>query len=91
MRTANFAGAKNTRRVNALHRLDAQLEKGTKPAKLEIEGMDIQVNSLEVPLTDEDIVRIKKEIAILESRVLTDEAAAQTRTKKNRSGGGYRR
>ena len=49
---------RNTRRVGALSRLEAQLESGTK-----------RVDHKEVKLTDKNIKRINKEIQILENKI----------------------
>jgi len=51
---------KQTRKTNALKRLQAQLASGVKPEK--ING---KTTSNKVPLSPYDIVRIKKEITIL--------------------------
>ena len=53
------------RRHRALERLEAQLAKGTKESK----NKDIEATALTVPLTDTDIKRINKEIAILKKRI----------------------
>lgn len=61
MKTANFPQRKNIRRRFALTRLQMQLKAGTKP-------QDGQM----VELTDSDRKRIKKDIEILQSRIVED-------------------
>jgi hypothetical protein len=48
------------RQKNALERLEAQLKSGVKTKKKSIES---------IPLTDVDIIRIKKEIVILKKKI----------------------
>jgi hypothetical protein len=69
--------AENNKRISALQRLENQLKSGVKPEK----GY-----SLTIPLTEGDVKRINKEISVLKSRVVSNEVAMATRTKKNRSG-----
>jgi len=49
----------SVRRTSALHRLQEQLKRGSKPSKETKE---------QIPLTDKDKTRIEKEISILKSR-----------------------
>lgn len=61
------------RRKNALERLKAQLESGLKPPKsfdlIGLTGSEYFVKLKGIPLTKQDIVRIQKEIQILESKI----------------------
>lgn len=56
---------KQTRQLNALKRLEAQLVKGTKPCT---ERQDFRYDK-QIPLTESDITRIKSEITILKSKL----------------------
>lgn len=63
---------RNGRMQRALQRLEAQLVEGTKPAK---SGKGTTVNEfvgfkMQEPLTPTDIVRIKKEVSILKSKII---------------------
>lgn len=57
-------GVKKRRQVSALERLEKQLQSGVKPEKLEGQG-----TSLNVPLSEKDVKRIKGEIQTLKSRI----------------------
>lgn len=97
----NFGGAVNTRRVNALNRLQSQLKEGAKEpssgalSKLGHTEYEKALKSLtltgKIPLTPADVVRINKEIAVLQSRITSEAAAASRRTKKYRGGSGFTR
>ena len=56
---------KKRRQVSALEQREAQLKKGTKPEK--ING---RTTNKQIPLTDTDKTRIKKEIEVLEKRII---------------------
>lgn len=63
---------RNGRMQRALQRLEAQLVEGTKSAK---SGNGTTVNEfvgfkMQEPLTPTDIVRIKKEVSILKSKII---------------------
>lgn len=68
--------ALNRKRKTVLATLEAQLMYGLKPFRNE-KGIVVGV-----PLEAHDITRIKKEISTLESRVMSDEVAAGSRSKK---------
>lgn len=67
-------GGVNYRRSGALSRLKAQLKSGLKPSKLKdlqsTEGSEYFVKMKGIPLTEHDVKRIKKEISILESKIM---------------------
>lgn len=56
---------KNGARISALNLLEKQLKNGTKPAKI-----DGKTTNTQIPLTEKDISRIKKEIDILKSKIV---------------------
>jgi len=84
MNTKSFHGAKNNRRKSALKRLIDQMTIGLKQPVGTVLTMD------KVNIDENDKVRIRKEIAVLESRIVSDEVAASKRTKKYRGGQGFR-
>jgi hypothetical protein len=73
--------AENNKRISALSRLENQLKSGVKVTKDRDEN-----GYLTIALNDLDVKRINKEISVLKSRVVSNEVAMATRTKKNRSG-----
>lgn len=89
MKPKMFGGAVNTRRVNALNRLQEQIKSGVKPV-CSTKNAFVAFNATET-LTPTDVIRIKKEINILQSRITSEAAAAQRRTKKYRGGSGFTR
>lgn len=58
-----YRGGVKNRRARAKQRLEAQLVSKVKPNKEKLAG-----NSVNVPLTEQDIKRINKEIGILNSK-----------------------
>lgn len=78
MKLVNSSGQKNERRQKAILRLQEQLKTGLKPAPKPVRGIDIV-------LDEDDVKRIKKEIQILQSRIISDESAILIRTKKYRA------
>lgn len=60
----------NTRRESALKRLQVQLVSKVKPEKALHPLTLVTTGGNEVPLTDQDIERINKEIKILQSRIV---------------------
>lgn len=54
---------KRIRRISAIEQRQAQLKIGTKPEKV-----DGRTTNKQIPLTENDIKRIKKEIEVLEKR-----------------------
>ncbi len=86
MKLANSNGQLNQRRIDALNRLKAQLKSGLKTEKgSNLTKFTTGLN--EVPLTEQDVKRIEKEIKILESKIVAPEVALSTRTKKYRGAG----
>lgn len=62
-------GGVNHRRAGALSRLKAQLKSGVKPNWYESSAITRAVKGQEyIPLTEQDVKRIRKEISILESK-----------------------
>lgn len=80
MKQGNNPSRVNSRRNSAAERLELQLDKGTKTNK----------QNIEVKLEESDIIRIKKELEVLYSRITTKEVAASKRTKKYRGAGNSR-
>jgi hypothetical protein len=71
-------GGVTFRKEGALKRLEAQLAKGTKPAKTgdgAIINLAFSENLSMVPLTDSDRKRIEKEISVLRSKLKLQIAA----------------
>ena len=83
MKGKNSPGATNERLIKVRHRLQAQLEAGTKPPK------SSDAYSM-IELSDDDKNRIKAEITTISSRIVSVEVAFSSRSKKNRSGSGRR-
>ena len=70
--TKHFNGTPpaRARRAKVLLRLEKQLKEGTKPSVTEqIKGRNKVVKSELVPLTDDDVKRISKEIDIIKTRI----------------------
>jgi len=83
MKLANSNGRQNERRINVLNRLKSQLKTNSKTEKGDIlrkatVGLD------QIPLTEQDVKRIEKEIKVLESRIVAPEVARATRTKRKK-------
>ena len=55
---------KNKRRVSAIDQREAQLKAGTKPEKV-----DGCTTNKQIPLTENDVKRIKSEIEVLKKKV----------------------
>jgi phage FluMu protein gp41 len=77
MKPANQNGRVNSRRIKALERLNNQLKLGTKPINSTFTNETVYKE-----LDESDIKRIQKEISILESKIVTEDVARRTRTKK---------
>ena len=75
MRTKNFPEKQNQRRMGAMFRLEEQLKSGYKIVKSRPSGM---FGTME--LSEQDRKRIKKEIDILDKRVVS--SARDRRSKK---------
>ena len=71
MRTKNFPEKQNQRRMKAMFRLEEQLEYGVKI---------LRSNHAKMELSEQDRKRIKKEIDILDKRVVS--SARDRRSKK---------
>lgn len=78
MKLANSNGRQNERRINVLNRLKTQLKSGSKTGKKSVTGLDL------LPLTEQDVKRIEKEIKVLETRIVAPEIARATRTKRKK-------
>lgn len=76
MKLTNSSGRKNQRRIDVVSRLENQLKSGVKP-----------VNNKTEPLSETDISRIKRELAILSNRITTPDLANSIRNKKYRGAG----
>lgn len=74
MRIKNARLRKTIRRRGALNRLKETLASGVSP------------NNPNCTLSDGAKNRIKREISILESKIVTDEVARATRTKRKKTG-----
>jgi hypothetical protein len=77
--------AQNNKRISALSRLENQLKTGVKTAK-NTHVLTAATTGNDVELTESDVIRIKKEISVLKSRIVSDEVALSLRTKKYRGG-----
>lgn len=76
MKLTNSSGRKNQRRIDVVSRLENQLKSGVKP-----------VNNKTEPLSETDISRIKKEIEVLNKRMMSPDLANSIRNKKYRGAG----
>ncbi len=76
MKLTNSSGRKNQRRIDVVSRLENQLKSGVKP-----------VNNKTEPLSETDISRIKKEIEVLNKRIMSPDLANSIRNKKYRGAG----
>ena len=83
MKLANSNGRQNERRINVLSRLKSQLKTSSKTEKGSI-LTKVTVGLNQIPLTEQDVKRIEKEIKVLESKIVAPEVARATRTKKYR-------
>lgn len=79
MKLQNSNGAINARRIKTLQRLEKQLNLGVKQPKGSFLTLDM------VLLEEEDIIRIKKEIAVLRDKIISSDSARMLRTKKYRA------
>lgn len=83
MKLSQSSGQVNIRRKDALERLKSQLKLGTKTEKGTI--ITLATTGLnQIPLEEKDIKRIEVEISVLESKVISQESARATQTKKYR-------
>jgi hypothetical protein len=81
MKLANSNGRVNERRINVLNRLKIQLKTGVKTEKgNNLTRFTTGLN--DIPLTEQDVKRIEKEIKVLESKIVAPEVARNTRTKR---------
>lgn len=87
MRTANFNGHVNARRIKAKTGLLLQLERGKKNECAPLLTR-ATVGLEEIPLTELDVKRINKEIKILEGKIVTNDVAVSTKNKKYRGARG---
>lgn len=85
MKLQNSNGRVNERRIKVRNFLENQLKSGVKTEKGTPKLTAITTGS-NVPLTESDVKRIKKEISILDNLIVSKDVAISTRTKKNRSG-----
>ncbi len=69
----NSPGYKNGRRLRALERKSAQLDSGNKPT-----------NEGNVPMTQDEIAKLAKEVTILKERMTPIEVAKSSKRKKYR-------
>ena len=76
MKLTNSSGRKNQRRIDVVSRLENQLKSGVKP-----------VNNKTEPLSETDISHIKKEIEVLNKRMMSPDLANSIRNKKYRGAG----
>ena len=76
MKLTNSSGRKNQRRIDVVSRLENQLKSGVKP-----------VNNKTEPLSETDISHIKKEIEVLNKRIMSPDLANSIRNKKYRGAG----
>jgi hypothetical protein len=80
---ANHAGQVNARRIKVLETLKEQLKSGTKTEKVSKLTL-VTTGSDQIPLEEKDVTRIKKEITILESKIMSPEVAKSLKPKKYR-------
>ena len=78
MKLAKSSGKVNARRIVALKYLQSQLKDKFKQPKGTFLHLD------RITLSEDDATRIKKEIATLQSRIVSEDVARSTRTKKKK-------
>lgn len=66
--TQTYRGGVNNRRIRAKQRLEAQLKSGTKTEKVAALTL-YTTGANQLPLTENDVKRIEKEITILNNKI----------------------
>lgn len=81
MKLAQSNGQTNDRRIKVLNTLTSQLASGLKPEKKVPLLTRATTGGNDEPLTEGDIKRIKNEISILKTRIVSRDVARATRKK----------
>lgn len=85
MKLTNSSGRKNQRRIDVVSRLENQLKSGVKPVH-STKNEFVEFGATD-PLSETDISRIKKEIEVLNKRIMSPDLANSIRNKKYRGAG----
>lgn len=85
MKLTNSSGRKNQRRIDVVSRLENQLKSGVKPVH-STKNEFVEFGATD-PLSETDISRIKKEIEVLNKRIMSPDLAHSIRNKKYRGAG----